>query len=134
MARYIALTARPRASAAPAAGKLQLTRAPAQASRRQKASTRPNAQIQQEVQDVVESVLGACVALDVPLMQVRFLVPLQHWLTASWSGESDIERVMTKGYHVSCVRHTGSFHIWVSLDLPLLHILWQDKHGISFCE
>ena len=76
MARYIALTARPKASAAPAAGKLQPTRAPAQVSRRQKASTKPNAQIQQEVQEVIESVLGASVALDVPFMQARVLAPL----------------------------------------------------------
>lgn len=94
MARYIALTARPKASAAPAAGKLELTRAPAQVTRRQKASTWPYGQIQQEVQEVVEGVLDASVALDVPFMQVR--------LTASWSGESEVERVMTEGYHVSC--------------------------------
>lgn len=76
MARYIALTARPKASATPAAGKLQPTRAPAQASRRQKASTKPNAQIQQQVQEAIESVLGTSVALDVPFMQVRALVAL----------------------------------------------------------
>ncbi len=37
---------------------------------------KPSAQIQQEVQDVVETILGAPVALDIPLMQV--LPPPSH--------------------------------------------------------
>ena len=41
--------------------------------------------------------------------------------------------MLTKGDHVSCIRAHWLLFAWVSLDLPMLHILWHDERGSSFC-
>ena len=46
------------------------SRAPSAILRRQPAGAKPSAQVQHELQDIIESVLGAPVAPDIPLMQV----------------------------------------------------------------
>ena len=72
MSRYIALTATPKQPAfAPSFKRIQQPPRSAQARMRPQGGGKPSAQIEQEVQRIVQSVLGAAVASDLPLMQVR---------------------------------------------------------------
>lgn len=73
MARHIAQRAAPKEASTPQpiSGRLHSSSpTPHALPRRQRASNRPSAAIQQEVAEVIESVLGAPVASVVPLMQV----------------------------------------------------------------
>ena len=70
MSRYIALTATPKQPAsAQSLRKSQQLSAPAQTRTSPQRGGKPAAQIEQEVQQIVQSVLGAAVASDLPLMQ-----------------------------------------------------------------
>ena len=76
MSRYIALTAMPKQPApAPSFRRLQQPPGPAQARMRPQAGGKLSPHIDQEVQRIVQSVLGAAVASDLPLMQARCPVP-----------------------------------------------------------
>ena len=72
MSHYIALTATSKQPApAPSFRRLQQRLGPAQPLTRPQGGAKPSAQIEQEVQRIVQSVLGAAVASDLPLMQAR---------------------------------------------------------------